>query len=113
MDFLSVFVVFSAFILGIATSACFIWLSKRYALSILRKEANARGNVKQEAQANRLMDFIGEATDIVKRAKDEGKDMKEVLKSEAPALLIRYPDVVAKYGQQIFKKFKDLEGLGL
>ena len=107
MDFVPVV----AFICGFLACAGFIWLAKRYALSIYRSQAGQKGNEKKAEQENRLMAFLIE----IKGAHDAwktsgGTDLKDFGLKVVPSVLLKYPDVVMKQGKQLMKL---LEGEGL
>lgn len=106
MDYL---VVFSAFIAGIVATIAFFWFSKRYALTLIRQQANASGRAKQEAQADRMTEAIGKVFASYQQAKSENKDLKSWAMEALPSIAVEYPDVTARLakkglGQQFAKE---------
>jgi len=102
---------FLAFVAGIGATLLFFRLSEKRALSIVREKSGAKGLQAKQDQAERLMQFMTEVKSGFDAAKTAGKSPKDFAMTELPAIALRYPDVVLKFGGRLYKMLKEGEGI--
>lgn len=101
------------FFAGIGATLLFFWFSERRALSIVRQKSGAKGLEAKQEQGERLMSFMMEVKAGFDAHKASGGSPKEFATKELPAIALKYPDVIIKYGTRLYKMMKDGGGLDL
>ena len=111
MDIFVFICIIVAFFAGFG--AAFVWQMqvKRTALTIVRDQAGEKGRKAKIEQDNDLMSLITDASLAFKQGKDAGEDIKVTAAKVVPALISKYPMVVAKHGKKLLKQFGGADGL--
>ena len=109
MDFL---VELGFFLLGIVFSIAVSWLIRRKATELMLKEKSAKGVIAKQDQAERLIMFLTEVKAGYDRAKSENRDLKEFASKDLPAIALKYPDIIMRFGSKLYKLYNSGESLG-
>lgn len=100
-----------AFFSGIVAVLLFNWLTNKRALSIVRSNNATKGNMVKADQTAELIEMLGEIKIAFDKAKTEGKDIKQFAVQDLPAIVVRHPMLVAKYGSRLYKLIGKGEGM--
>jgi len=107
MDFWVIF----AFILGFIACLGLNWAVKRQALRLNNAKAGLKGVEAKADQTAELITMLGEIKEAFDRAKLDGKDIKQFAVQDLPAIVVRHPMLVAKYGSRLYKLIGKGEGM--
>lgn len=113
MDFWVVLALFGFFGAGIVATLVFFRLADRLAERKVDQRNSLKGVQARQDQAERLMSFMTEVKAAFDEAKAAGKDPKEFATKDLPAIALRYPDVVIKFGSRLYKMMKSGSGIDL
>jgi len=108
MDILSIFV--GSFVTAVLIAV--IWqVSKRMALSMMRRQANYRGREVQKEMADRLQEFY-EKMAVAWQKKPEGHGPKEfMLQDGGLGICIEHLDILMRYGVRMIKMLSKNSGI--
>lgn len=112
MDFLLLFVFLCAFAAGWAGFWVFCRVSDAKALSIVRRQANMKGQAVQQDMADDLMSFLTELKLGFDKNKETGGDIKTFAMKEVPVIVLRHPRTAARFGKKLYELLgSDGEGI--
>jgi len=105
------FWVILAFIAGFVACFAFFRASEWNAMRIIDRRNAFKGTQAKQDQAERLMSFMLEVKQGYDKAKEGGKDVKAFAMQDLPAIALKYPDVVLKFGTRLYKMMQSGEGI--
>ena len=102
----------ACFVAGVGLTLFLQWQVKRTALSMMRKQANAKGHEAKADQESELMAFMIEAGDAIKKGQESGEKIEVVAAKVLPGIAAQHPKVVMKFGNKLMKMAKSFTESG-
>lgn len=98
-----IFGTFAVFLAGFVACSVVHWWIKREALRLNNEKASLKGVEAKQEQAERLMMFMTEVKAAYDKAQADGKDIKAFMAQDMPAIALKYPDILMKFGTRLQK----------